>query len=181
MVRGGKRERQDYGRHVENIRRIGVCAVAQTCIAVFCFFLLRPLFHFSPFFSLFSCLDKISKNGLVWCAMWGDPFLSSACSSFALIWRNLGRVAAIHVVSEVILLIGKIAIMAMTVGLSALILNNAAPWKNTVSSAFVPCILIAILAYAVAWIFFLTFETVIDTTFLSVKQHRLRQRHCHML
>jgi hypothetical protein len=72
----------------------------------------------------------------------------------------------VHVVGEVILGIGKVAIAAMTVGLSALILNNAEPWKSTVSSAFVPCILIAIIAYCVAWLFFLTFETVIDTTFL---------------
>lgn len=88
------------------------------------------------------------------------------CSSFALIWRNLGRIAAVHVVSNVILFIGKLAIAAMSVGLSALILANADPWKSTVSSAFVPCILIAILSYCVAWLFFLTFETVVDTVFL---------------
>lgn len=98
--------------------------------------------------------------------MWGDPFLSASCSSFQLIWRNLGRVAAIHMVSDVILLIGKLSIVAMTVGLCALLLGNAHPWKETVSSAFVPCIVIAIISYFVAWIFFLTFETVIDTTFL---------------
>jgi hypothetical protein len=112
------------------------------------------------------CLDKISRNALVWTAMWGDPFLSAACSSFALVWRNLGRIAAVHIVSDIVLLIGKLSIVAMTVGLSALILNNASPWKDTVSSAFVPCVLIAILSYFIAWLFFLVFETVIDTTFL---------------
>jgi len=75
-------------------------------------------------------------------------------------------VAAVHVVSDIILLVGKLAITAMSVGLSALLLNNASPWKSTVSSAFVPCVLIAFLSYFVAWLFFLTFETVIDTTFL---------------
>jgi hypothetical protein len=98
--------------------------------------------------------------------MWGDPYLSSCCSSFALIWRNLARVAAVHMVSDVILAIGKLSIAAMTVGLAALLLANAEPWKSTVSSAFVPCVLIAFLSYFVAWLFFLTFETVIDTTFL---------------
>lgn len=112
------------------------------------------------------CLDKINKNALVWTAMWGDPFLSASCSSFALIWRNLGRVAAIHMVSNVILLIGKLCIVVVTVGLSAIILGNVSPWRETVSSAFVPCFLIAIISYFVSWIFFLTFETVIDTTFL---------------
>jgi len=112
------------------------------------------------------CLDKISRNALVWTAMWGDPFLPSAFSSFALIWRNLARVAAVHVVSDVILAIGKLAIAGATVGLSAIILSKAEPWKNTVSSAFVPCVLIAFLAYFVSWLFFLTFETVVDTTFL---------------
>ena len=112
------------------------------------------------------CLDKISKNALVWTAMWGDPFLPASFSSFALIWRNLGRVAAIHMVSDVILLIGKLCIVVVTVGVGALILGNVSPWRNTVSSAFVPCIFIAIVAYFVAWIFFLTFETVVDTSFL---------------
>lgn len=112
------------------------------------------------------CLDKISKNALIWCAMWGDPFLSSCCSSFALIWRNLARVAAVHLVGNVVLLVGKFSIAAMTVGLSALILTKADPWRSSVSSAFVPCILIALLSFVVAWLFFLTFETVNDAIFL---------------
>jgi len=45
------------------------------------------------------CLDKVNKNALIWCAIYGDNFFSSACSSFALIWRNLARVAALHVVT----------------------------------------------------------------------------------
>jgi len=112
------------------------------------------------------CLDKISKNALVWVAMWGDPFLAASCSSFKLLWRNLSRVAAINVVSEVILLVGKVAIAAATIGVSALIMTNVSPWRETVSSAFIPCIIIGLIAYATAWIFFLTFDVVVDTTFL---------------
>lgn len=90
----------------------------------------------------------------------------SACASFGLIWRNLARVAAVHAVTNVVLLVGKLAIAAMTVGLCALLLLNADPWKSQVSSAFVPCLLIFFLSYGVAWLFFLTFETVADATFL---------------
>jgi hypothetical protein len=111
-------------------------------------------------------MDKVSRNALVWCAMWGDPFMSSACSSFALLWRNLGRVAAIHIVSDIMLGIGKIAIACMSIGVAAIVIQNVAPWRTTVSSAIVPCIVVGFVGYLVAWMFFLTFSTVIDTIFL---------------
>lgn len=54
------------------------------------------------------CLDRISKNALIWTSIWGDHFLTAACSSFSLIWRNLSRVAALTVVSNVLLTVGKV-------------------------------------------------------------------------
>lgn len=44
------------------------------------------------------CLDKINKYSLSWTAVYGDGFCISVCSSFALVWRNLFRVAAVNTV-----------------------------------------------------------------------------------
>jgi len=111
------------------------------------------------------CLDKISKNAFVWTAIYGDSFVPAACSSFALIWANLARLAAINLVSSSLLNIGKLIVALMSTGIYGFIIN--AWYGDDVSSIALPCFIMFLLAFLIASLFMVTFDTTIDTLFLS--------------
>jgi len=109
-------------------------------------------------------MDKISRNAFVWTAIWGDAFADAACSSFALIWANLGRVAAISLVGEYIIFVGKLLVAFATTGI-----GGVAIWKiygKTASSLTLPMVVIFVIAYTVAALFMITVSTTIDAVFL---------------
>merc|ERR1712194_283499 len=65
------------------------------------------------------CIDKVNKNGFIWISIWGDNFCNATCSSFALIWRNLARVAAINLVGAFLTGLGKFMVALISTGLLA--------------------------------------------------------------
>lgn len=111
------------------------------------------------------CMDKINKNALVWMAIYGNNMCVSTCSSFALIWRNLWRFAAINTVSAILLAIGKLSVALSAMCICGIVLAYVAPWKNEIFSPAVPALLIFVLAYFVASMFMTVFEAIIDATF----------------
>jgi len=111
------------------------------------------------------CVDKINKNGFVWMAIWGDSFCVSSCSSFTLIWRNLGKVAAMNMVGGYLIALGKFTVASITTGASAYLLINTDIVKN-LNSPVLPCICVFFVSWSVAYLFMIIFETVIDATFL---------------
>jgi choline transporter-like protein 2/4/5 len=112
------------------------------------------------------CMDKINRNALIWCSIWGDNFIVSACSSFALLWRNLFRVAAINIVTDVLIFIGKLSIASITMGIAGYILTKMPQYADRVTSPVFPCLFVFIEAYVIASVFMLIFDTSIDTVFL---------------
>jgi len=112
------------------------------------------------------CCDKVNKNALIWTAIYGDSFLVAACSSFALIWRNLARVAALSAVSGVILNVGIMCTAIFTTGISAAILVSAPCFRSELSSIWLPCIAIFVISYTMAKVFFGVVDAAIDTIFL---------------
>ena len=108
------------------------------------------------------CLDKINKNAYVYMAITGENFCTSTCQSFKVIWNNLARVAAISMVSGFLLFLGKLMVCAISMGLSALILIS----QTEIKSALLPLVIIFLLAYSVASLFFTVFETAVDCMFL---------------
>jgi len=112
------------------------------------------------------CLDKISKNALVWTAIWGDAFVPASCSSFQLIWDNLARVAALNFVTAFLLFIGRVIVALLTTGFCGLILQHNSFFRENLTSAVMPLVVIFILSFAVATVFMIVFEATIDTIFL---------------
>jgi len=108
-------------------------------------------------------LDKISKNALVWTAIWGDSFLVAACSSFKLIWDNLSRVAAINLVSGFMMLLGKVLVSFATTGIAGFIMQGV--YGEELNSVVMPSVVVFILAFLVASLFMVVFEVTIDCTF----------------
>lgn len=113
-----------------------------------------------------SFIDKVSKNAFVWTAIWGDSFSVASCRSFALIWRNLGRVAAINLVGSLLLSVGRFTVMIVTTGLCAMAFVTQSTYIDNLNSPVLPCLIIAFISYVVASLFMVVFETVIDTMFL---------------
>jgi choline transporter-like protein 2/4/5 len=112
------------------------------------------------------CLDKINKYALVWTAVYGDGFCVAACSSFALVWRNLFRVAALHTVSTIIFIMGKLTVALMTAGVVCLTLMYHPTYKNTISSPLLPSLVCFGIAYVIAGLFYIVLDSIIDTIFL---------------
>lgn len=119
------------------------------------------------FFCLLECCcDKINKNAFIWMAIWGDNFGTSACASFALVWRNLLRAAVLEMVGEYLMFLGKVMIAFATTGAAAFYMTQDESINSQISSVIVPSVIIFVVAYAVAGLFMVVFETTVDTTFM---------------
>ena len=110
------------------------------------------------------CMDKVNKNALVWCAIYGDSFGESACSSFALVWANLARVAALSVVSAFLMLMGKLLVAFITTGIAAIAMYKV--YDTQLNSLVVPVVVIFLLSYLTAALFMSLLETTASTVFL---------------
>jgi hypothetical protein len=110
-------------------------------------------------------LDKLSKNAFVFTAIYGDAFCPGAVGAFSLVWRNLIRVAAVSVVSEYLLTLGKIMIALLTTGVSAMVILVFGLDKQ-MSTMMLPIIFIFIESYVIASLFMAVYDTAIDTIFL---------------
>lgn len=112
------------------------------------------------------CLDKINKYSLSWTAVYGDGFCIAVCSSFALVWRNLFRVAAVNTVSSIIFGMGKLAVGLATAALVAIYLRTVEPFATEVTSPLAPAMLCFFIGYILSGLFFVVFSSTIDTLFI---------------
>jgi len=109
------------------------------------------------------CMDKISKNALIFTAIYGHALCPAAFASFSLIWRNLARTAAISMVSGFIGMLGKLCIILFTTAIGVLLLSEAAP---EVDFIFTPIVVIFFISYMVAALFMNLLGIVVDVVFL---------------
>jgi len=98
--------------------------------------------------------------------VYGDGFCISVCSSFALVWRNLFRVAAVNTVSSVIFGMGKLAVALCTAALVAWYLRTIEPFASNVTSPLAPAMLVFFIGYILSGLFFVVFSATIDTLFI---------------
>lgn len=112
------------------------------------------------------CLDKINRNGLCWTAVYGDNFIVGSCSAFGLLFRNLARVAAINIVSVIIIRVGKFVTVITVTLLCAWVLHSYDPWREDLYSIFFPVIIVLLFSHCIATLCFNVFEAVLDTQFL---------------
>eukprot|EP00479_Gromia_sphaerica_P009184 TRINITY_DN3790_c0_g1_i1.p1 TRINITY_DN3790_c0_g1~~TRINITY_DN3790_c0_g1_i1.p1 ORF type:complete len:149 (-),score=8.23 TRINITY_DN3790_c0_g1_i1:31-477(-) len=114
------------------------------------------------------CCDKINKNAFIFTALYGNAFLVGAWNAFRVVFENIARVAAINMVGEWIIILGKLLITAATLGISALILTSAEPYKSDLYSLVLPLTVISLIAYVVGACFMALYEVSIDVIFLCL-------------
>mmetsp|Transcript_2262 Transcript_2262/g.3599 ORF Transcript_2262/g.3599 Transcript_2262/m.3599 type:complete len:654 (-) Transcript_2262:40-2001(-) len=113
----------------------------------------------------FACLEKcmrfINKHAYIQTAIFSTNFCISAKNGFFLILRNFGRIGAISLVSEVVVVIGKIFIAAVTGAIAYVLMDNYI--ADEVESIIGPTVVVMLLTYIVATLFFSIFSMAVDT------------------
>jgi len=111
------------------------------------------------------CMDKISKNAFIFTAVYGDAFCPSAAESFALVWRNLARVAAISMVGTFVVFVGKVMVAFASLAVAGYLMTKTSLGDN-LTSPLLPGAFVFFLAYLIASLFMIIYETTIDTIFI---------------
>eukprot|EP01041_Mallomonas_annulata_P011121 gene11121-23243_t len=108
------------------------------------------------------CMKFINKHAYIQTAIHGYGFCKAARAAFFLILRNILRVAAVNMVSEFVLLLGKLFVPVLTTFICYLCIGYGLPASAT-SGIVGPLILCAILSYFVACMFSEIFGMAIET------------------
>jgi len=129
------------------------CAKAVLCICSCCLTCLER------------CLDKVSKNALIWTAIFGDNFCTASCSSFSLIMNHLIKVAAVNSVSSFIVFLCKVCVaLACTAGCGVFI-TYYDDLRDRVNSIMLPLIVTFLVTYFLGAMMMGVFESSIDAIF----------------
>lgn len=107
------------------------------------------------------CMKFLNKNAYIQTAIFGTNFCSSAKAAFFLILRNVARIGACTMVSEFVIIIGKIFIMVITGGLSYMAMDQSI--GEELNSPLGPVFFIMILSYFTASMFMNVFGMAIAT------------------
>ena len=107
------------------------------------------------------CMKFINKNAYIQTAIYGTTFCTSAKNAFFLIARNIGRIMAVGVVSEVVVFIGKYFIIMVTTAFAYVCMDRVI--GDELNSLVGPCIFVAFFAYCIAILFMSVFAMGIST------------------
>lgn len=122
----------------------------------------------------FWCLEKfmkfLNKNAYIQIAAHGKNFCTSAKNAFMLILRNIVRVVVIDKVTDFLLFIGILVVVAASGALAFFFFDGRITFLNaytpTLNFYVVPIVLIIIGAYIIASCFFSVYGMAVDTLFL---------------
>jgi len=111
------------------------------------------------------CFEKVikflNKNAYIQTAMFGTPFCRSAREAFHLIVRNAGKVASITFVSNLILLVGKVFISAVTTGAGYVYMDYKL--TDELYSTAGPCVFVFFLSWFISGMFMSVFDMSTST------------------
>jgi len=127
-------------------------------------------------YCLEKCMKFINKHAYIITAVKGESFCMAACSSFWLIARNIRLIAALTMVQEFCIIVGKIVICMATGALALLCMQNIEKYDNKVNSFIGPVIFVMILAYFIGDMFMVVYSMAMDVMmhcYLSDKESNL--------
>lgn len=123
------------------------------------------------------CVDIISKNTMIYTAIWGTPFCASATCSFGLLLSNAAVAFAVQGFSWIIMLMGKFIVAAGVSVVGFLMIDgcNKDPLCTTfgegeagkISSVEFILFIIFGVSYLMACMTFSVYEVAIDTIFMG--------------
>mmetsp|Transcript_1145 Transcript_1145/g.1484 ORF Transcript_1145/g.1484 Transcript_1145/m.1484 type:complete len:788 (-) Transcript_1145:543-2906(-) len=110
-----------------------------------------------------NCVRFLNKNAYIQTAIFSYNFCTAAKHAFFLITRNIARVAAVGLLSEIIIFIGKLFIACFATFLTYCAITSAL--SDYLYSVVSPTIVTFCVTYVVASIFMTVFHMGIDTIF----------------
>ncbi|XP_048772751.2 choline transporter-like protein 2 isoform X2 [Ostrea edulis] len=122
----------------------------------------------------FWCLEKflkfLNKNAYILIAAHGKNFCTSAKNAFMLIMRNIVRVVVIDKVTDFLLFISKLVVVAFAAATSYFFFDGRieflASFTPSLNFYVVPIVLVTLGSYVIASCFFSVYEMAVDTLFL---------------
>lgn len=114
-----------------------------------------------------ACFERfikfLNRNAYIQIALSGRNFCSAAKEAMRMIWNNPTRMALVNGLGGAFIGIGKLFIIVVDVIICYEILISVEPYKSELTSAFLPCILIFFIGYAIATIFMSVYGMGIDS------------------
>lgn len=112
-----------------------------------------------------------NRNAYILVAVKGTSYCTSVMRSWRLVMKNAVQVAAVSVIADVLIWLGKLSI-AIACGVAALAMSNISPYTDPssdsyLSSQVMPVALSVIVGYIISAIFYQAYEIAIDTMLLS--------------
>ena len=112
-----------------------------------------------------------NRNAYILVAVKGTSYCTSVVTAWKLLVRNALQVAAVGIVADLLIWVGKLSI-AVACGVCALAMSNMSPYTDPssdsyLSSQVMPVVLSVIVGYIIATIFYQAYEIAIDTMLLS--------------
>ncbi|XP_022324457.1 choline transporter-like protein 2 isoform X2 [Crassostrea virginica] len=122
----------------------------------------------------FWCLEKflkfLNKNAYILIAAHGKNFCTSAKNAFMLIMRNIVRVVVIDKVTDFLLFISKLVVVAFAAATSYFFFDGRIDFLSSFTPSLnfyvVPIVLVTLGSYVIASCFFSVYEMAVDTLFL---------------
>ncbi|GFR06390.1 choline transporter-like protein 4 [Trichonephila clavata] len=121
----------------------------------------------------FWCLEKflrfISKNAYIMIAIYGKNFCSSSKKAFQLLMRNILRVVVLDKITDFLLFMGKLVVVAVSVAVAFYFFGTEQKFYKGIPPMnynFLPPIVIGFGAYLIASAFFSVYGMAVDTLFL---------------
>ena len=115
-------------------------------------------------------VELITRNAYIYTAVKGTGFCGSSAAIFGLLVANAGTVAAVTILSEVILFLGKVLIAAGSTWVAWAVLDNTAAFNaggaSPLTSTWLVIVVNFFFAYLTASAFMLVFDLSIDTVLI---------------
>lgn len=120
------------------------------------------------------CVEMVTRNAYIFTAMRGTSFCESAGSVFRVLTANMGVIAAVNVMSEIIMFLGKVLIAVGSTWVAYAIIDNAKDFKpgqaKALSSTWLVILVTFFFAYIVASAFMIVFDISVDSVLLCYLQ-----------
>merc|ERR1711865_503413 len=108
------------------------------------------------------CMKFITKNSYIQAVIWDLGFCEACISSFRFIFRDMGRMAAMGYVANVLVLLGQAFVVSITTAFCAMQLQ-ALLVAGTIKSIYLPLFLVLVLSYFIGYTFLSVYQMVMDT------------------
>jgi len=128
-------------------------------------------------------LNRINKNGLIICSIYGWPFCASSMKGIIVVMKNVIRASALTLVSGYLEKLGKIAIVCLNMAICMAF--AATYWEGEMTSLIFPGVICALITVAICWHYMNLYEVGLSAIFIcflideerNKKSHEMKASH----